>query len=55
MSDFSNVHGDYIESKLYGFEGQEVGKIILTIEVFRRTFKYMEKVVSEVLFEKIKE
>lgn len=54
MSDFSNVHGDYIEGRLLSFEGQEVGKIILTIEVFRKTFKYMEKVVSTVFFEKVK-
>ena len=35
--------------------GQSIGKLILLVDVFKKGPKFYEKVVSEVLVEKVKE
>lgn len=39
LSDLTNLHGDYIETVLKR-DGHQVGKLILTVETFKRGAKY---------------
>lgn len=55
LSDLTNLNGDYIETNLTRTNGEAVGKLILTVETFKKGSKFSEKVSSQVFFEAVKE
>ena len=40
LSDLSTLHGDCIESALYDVDAKEVGKVVLTIETFKKAIGF---------------
>ena len=36
LADLTTLHGDFIESTLYDINKREVGKVVLTIETFKK-------------------
>ena len=50
LSDLTNLHGDYIEVNLTNIDAQRVGKLILSVETFKRGKRFTEKVSSKVFF-----
>ena len=54
LSDLTNLNGDYIETVLLNSSGENVGKLILSIETFKKGPKFYEKVSSKIFFEAVK-
>lgn len=55
LSDFSVIKGDYIETILTDAFGGSLGRMLIIVDVFKKGPKFSEKVVSSVLFEKVRE
>lgn len=55
LSDMSNLNGEYIQTALMKVSGEQVGKLILVIQTFKKGQKYFEKVSSKVFFEAVKQ
>ena len=55
LSDLTNLNGDYIETNLHRTSGEPVGKLILTVETFKKGSKFYEKVSSQTFFAAVKE
>ena len=51
LADLTTLHGDVVESTLYDLFKREVGKLVITIETFKKaTGGYFEKVSSKLFF-----
>ena len=48
LADLTTLHGDYIEETLFDVNKSQVGKVVLTIETFKKAIGgYFEKVSSK--------
>ena len=54
LSDLTTLHGDYIEVNLVNTNAEKVGKLILSVDTFKRGKRFTEKVSSKVFFEAVK-